>query len=189
MNYKIIPAENRQTGTWAGGTTEQLYIWPETAAYSNRDFAFRVSTAKVELDESDFTSLPCIIRWIMPLSGEMKLIHKGHGEVSLAPFAPHRFDGGWETRSFGRCTDFNLMLSAGWQGGISAEAGEYSCPDGGFVGVYAFGDAVEVVLSAPERRETVTLAPFDLLVLSGTAGLTLSGGQGAIFWVSPEKGQ
>ncbi|MBR1673274.1 MAG: HutD family protein [Fretibacterium sp.] len=108
-----LTAKDFQVSAWSGGKTVQIAIAPEGAAYADRDFLWRVSSATVELEESDFTALPDYERWIMPLSGEMRLSHDGGAPVSLAIYEAHRFDGADKTHSWGRCTDFNLMLRKG----------------------------------------------------------------------------
>ena len=54
---KLTPADF-VTSTWSGGTTTQLAIAPEGAVYAERSFLWRVSSATVELETSDFTPLP-----------------------------------------------------------------------------------------------------------------------------------
>lgn len=98
------------TTDWSGGTTTQVAIGPENAVYADRAFAWRISSARVELEESDFTALPDYDRYISVLSGEMRLWHNGGSELVLSPCSIHSFDGGWATHSVGKCTDFNLML-------------------------------------------------------------------------------
>ena len=101
------------TTTWAGGTTTQLAIAPKGALYANRDFLWRVSSATVEADESDFTVLNDYERVISTVRGEMTLRHNGGEELTLRPGDIHAFDGADNTHSAGRCTDFNLMLRKG----------------------------------------------------------------------------
>lgn len=98
---------------WSGGTTTQVAIAPEGAVYADRDFLWRISSASVDLDESDFTALPDYHRWISTLKGGMTLSHEGGEKIVLAPYEVHQFDGGVDTHSWGRCTDFNLMLRKG----------------------------------------------------------------------------
>ena len=98
---------------WSGGETIQLAIAPEGAAYADRDFLWRLSSATVKLDESDFTALPDYMRLISPISGVMRLSHNGGETVELKPYETHRFDGADSTHSWGCCTDFNLMLRKG----------------------------------------------------------------------------
>ena len=112
-----LTAGDFQVLPWSGGRTVQIVISPEGADYAARDFLWRVSSATVELDESDFTALPDYDRWIMPLSGPMRLSHNDGPEVALAPHEAHFFDGADKTHSWGRCTDFNLMLRKGRCGG------------------------------------------------------------------------
>ena len=98
---------------WSGGTTTQLAIAPEGAIYAERDFLWRISSATVDLEESDFTALPDYHRWISTLEGGMKLSHEKGAPIELSPYQVHQFDGGIDTHSWGKCTDFNLMLRKG----------------------------------------------------------------------------
>ncbi len=99
--------------TWSGGTTTQVSIAPEGAVYANRDFLWRISSATVDLEKSDFTALPDYNRYIATLDGEIDVIHNQGEPIHLAPYKVHAFDGGAETCSEGRCRDFNLMLRKG----------------------------------------------------------------------------
>ena len=119
MNYELCRKEAYKTSVWAGGKTREIFIYPKSASYADRDFDFRISSATVDLDTSTFTSLAGFQRYIMPLEGDMSLEHKGHHKVTLHPFEQDFFDGAWETTSFGKCTDFNLMLREGWEGRMS----------------------------------------------------------------------
>lgn len=98
------------TTTWSGGKTTQLAIAPDGASYAERAFLWRISSATVELEASDFTPLPDYDRLITTLQGEIDLSHDDAAWLHLRPYEVHRFDGGAATRSRGRCTDFNLML-------------------------------------------------------------------------------
>ncbi|MBQ9565964.1 MAG: HutD family protein [Synergistaceae bacterium] len=108
-----LTARDFQVSTWSGGRTIQIAISPEGAVYADRDFLWRVSSATVELEESDFTALSDYDRWILPLSGPIRLSHNGGAEINLAPNEAHFFDGAERTHCRGRCTDFNLMLRKG----------------------------------------------------------------------------
>lgn len=98
---------------WSGGTTAQIAIFPPGAAYGGRDFLWRVSSAVVEDERSDFTALPDYERWLMLLEGSLVLRHNGGAPFRLDSWQPHAFDGGADTESVGRCRDFNLMLRKG----------------------------------------------------------------------------
>ncbi len=94
---------------WSGGTTTEIFIYPEGAEYDQRNFSFRLSTASVEIDETTFTSLPGVKRTLMVLHGKMELSHEGHHTKMLQEHDVDEFDGGWKTTSKGKCIDFNLM--------------------------------------------------------------------------------
>ena len=98
---------------WSGGTTTQLAIYPENAVYADRDFLWRVSSATVDLEDSDFTPLPDYDRLIATLEGEIVLTHNGGAPLRLRPLEVHAFSGADATHSVGRCRDFNLMLRRG----------------------------------------------------------------------------
>ncbi|MDO4793409.1 MAG: HutD family protein, partial [Filifactor alocis] len=114
---RVLSAKNYVTTKWSGGTTTQLYIYPEDSDYSKRNFSWRVSTARIDDETSDFTSLPGVKRWILPITGDLDLDVEGD-KVHLKPFQTYCFDGGLPVRSSGRIRDFNLMLSEGWQGSV-----------------------------------------------------------------------
>lgn len=124
MNYqfKIIRKENLTTSRWSGGTTTQLYIYPQSALYAERNFYWRISSAVVEAPESDFTPLPGFLRIIMILEGELHLMHSGQHECYLKPFHQDTFLGDWQTKSKGIVTDFNLMLNQECKGSLTAIA-------------------------------------------------------------------
>lgn len=117
---KVLGKDKQNISTWSGGTTTELAIYPEGTSYKERDFAWRLSSANVDLDESTFTSLPGIWRYIMVIEGEMELEHEGYHKIYLKPYEQDSFSGEWVTRSKGRVRDFNLMLKAGYRGRIEA---------------------------------------------------------------------
>lgn len=116
MNFNILPSSVFQTRTWSGGTTTELFIFPQNSNYQENNFQFRLSTAKVEAEKSDFTSLPGVSRKLMVLSGSTTLIHEGHHSKQLNPFDVDSFEGDWKTTSKGKCTDFNLMTTRSTNG-------------------------------------------------------------------------
>ena len=122
MEYQIIASENFQPKRWSGGTTTELFIFPPTADYEKRNFQFRLSTAKVETEKSDFTSLPGISRKLMILFGKIAINHEGHYSRQLDKYDLDEFEGDWKTSSVGKCTDFNLMMTGKTSGELSAMA-------------------------------------------------------------------
>lgn len=120
MTYdiNIIRKNEHKTSSWSGGYTTQLYIYPESSIYSDLNFIFRVSSAEVSVNKSTFTSLPGINRKIMILDGTLNLKHEGHHEIKLNKFQQDSFKGEWLTKSYGKVTDFNLMMSNGCDGNL-----------------------------------------------------------------------
>ncbi len=112
MIRKLTPKDYRSS-EWSGGRTTQIAIYPPEAEYAKRSFLWRVSSATVELEDSDFTPLPDYERLIATLAGEIALTHNGGAPMTLRPLEVHAFSGADATHSQGRCTDFNLMLRRG----------------------------------------------------------------------------
>jgi len=120
MKNTIIPSASFLPVRWSGGTTTELFIFPETAEYTKRNFRFRLSTATVETRKSEFTSLSGISRKIMVLGGNITLTHDNHYTRQLSKFETDEFEGDWKTTSTGKCTDFNLMTDRKTNGMLSA---------------------------------------------------------------------
>jgi len=118
MGYKIeiITKDKIKTSNWSGGTTNEIYIYPENSNYKSLDFSWRISSATVDLEHSTFTSLPNIYRYITTLEGSMDLCHNKGPLTHLEPFEIHGFSGDFNTESFGKVIDFNLMLGPGCDG-------------------------------------------------------------------------
>lgn len=110
MKVKHLSYQDYKVSHWSGGKTTELFIYPLTADYQKRDFLFRISSATVEEERSDFTYLQQIDRVLILLKGEMKLVHEGHYTKALAPYDQDSFEGDWHTISYGKATDFNLMI-------------------------------------------------------------------------------
>lgn len=142
----IRKANTLTTSGWSGGTTTELFIWPETASYAQRDFGIRVSTATVELPVSEFTLLPGIERTLMVLEGTLMLVFEtgdGSAEVKLEPLEMAQFAGGTPTTGYGQVRDFNVMCAAGF----SAETVCETLEEGAFltIGQGAFATVVYVL--------------------------------------------
>ena len=116
MNSLLRKENNYSISEWSGGKTKELVIFPRDCRYADRDFIFRLSSATVELDESDFTMLPDYNRVLMVLEGSVVLTYDGKKTVHLNELEQDSFDGASVTKSFGRITDFNLMVRKGCDG-------------------------------------------------------------------------
>lgn len=181
MQYRIITPEEFVTGVWSGGTTTQLAIYPPGASYADRNFIFRLSSATVDTEQSEFTHLPDYDRWLMIFEGSARLVHSSEREVTINPYEYDAFDGGISTVSFGRVTDYNLMLRKGGTGYMKAigldknikeirimPQGEYQS---GFAGIFLRGEYAQITLCGePLKLEN----GCQLLVLfSGTETVSL----------------
>ena len=118
MHYDIVKINKDECSTseWSGGSTTELCIYPSNAQYKSRNFKWRVSSATIDDLESDFTNLPGINRVLMVLNGSMKLEHKDYYEIQLDPFEKDAFEGGWNTKSYGRGVDLNIMTDKSCMG-------------------------------------------------------------------------
>ncbi len=119
---KILNEENYKVSNWSGGSTTEIYISPKDSSIGNLDFDYRISTAKVGLEESNFTIMEGYKRIIMSLDNEIELTHyredKVIKEIKLSPFKEHRFLGDDKTISKGKCQDFNFIYRDNIEGKI-----------------------------------------------------------------------
>lgn len=120
MQYSIITPNNFNTIKWSGGTSTELLIYPPNSDYKQGNFDFRLSTATVEVEKSNFTSLPDISRKLMILEGEIEITHENQYRKKLAKFDIDSFEGDWKTSSIGKCVDFNLMTRGNTNGELTA---------------------------------------------------------------------
>lgn len=112
MKTSILSPKHFFISQWSGGSSTQLYISPANASYTARNFDLRISTAKVEVEESTFTALPGINRKLMILEGEIIILHEGQYSKQLKAFDVENFSGDWKTSAIGCCTDFNVMTTS-----------------------------------------------------------------------------
>ena len=120
INTRLITEDEYITTAWSGGKTTQLFIYPGESDYSRRNFKFRLSSATVESEKSEFTKLEGVYRFITPLDGQLKLTHNHIQYIDLQPFEVYEFDGNKDTVSFGKARDFNLMLRSGAEGKLDS---------------------------------------------------------------------
>lgn len=120
MEYRILKADSFRTSAWTGGKTTELAIFPENADYVERNFLWRLSTAVCEREETTFSRLPDYDRVLLVLSGDVVLAHQDVRVARLSPLEQDRFDGAYVTKSFGKITDYNLMVAKGNLGFLDA---------------------------------------------------------------------
>lgn len=117
----LLKSNDFQVSDWSGGKTKQLYLSPPTGHYGKREFDYRLSTATVELAESQFSDLSGFHRILMSLDHTLHLHNANQQEETvLAPFTPYFFEGSDSITSRGTCTDFNLIYSDHYQGQMLA---------------------------------------------------------------------
>lgn len=167
MKTTLLKSGQFQRNVWSGGTTVELFVFPSEASYARRDFRFRLSSATVDTETSEFTSLPGISRKLMLLSGNLTVHHEGHHSRTLKKFEVDQFEGDWKTSSIGQCTDFNLMTSGNTRGNISGmelQNGQSQLispePECDWQFVYVFSGNLDVLLT----DGIVSLSTGDLLV-------------------------
>ena len=120
-NVTLLRVNDFQVSDWSGGKTKQLYLSPPTGHYGKREFDYRLSTATVELAESQFSDLSGFHRILMSLDHTLHLHNASRQEETvLAPFTPYVFEGSDSITSRGTCTDFNLIYSDHYQGQMIA---------------------------------------------------------------------
>ena len=141
-NVTLLRANDFQVSDWSGGKTKQLYLSPPTGHYGKRDFDYRLSTATVELAESQFSDLSGFHRILMSLDHTLHLHNASRQEETvLAPFTPYVFEGSDSITSRGTCTDFNLIYSDHYQGQMLAISdGQELSRDEAIQFIYALGD-------------------------------------------------
>lgn len=169
MKIIHLHREDFKTTLWSGGRTTELFLSPPEGDYGKRDFLFRISSATVELEESDFTALDGVERYITPLDGSFVLSHPDSAPVALAPLSqPYGFSGGIPTHCIGKATDFNLMLK-GCQGKM--ELWQDSAPVRiGFNSYYPTEDAVFKI-----ENQSFSLKKGEMLVIFSEKDSILSG--------------
>lgn len=180
FDIKKITKEQQQKSSWAGGTTTQFAIYPEDSKYADRDFIWRLSSAVVELEESNFTSLPGFDRHLMVLEGNLRLVHHEHHSVMLNQYEHDSFKGCWDTVSYGRATDYNLMLKEGAKGRLehyNAAVGKQISikliKEGNKQGFFALFCYIGQI-SIEAKGEFDTLAEGELLIISYDDSLVIT---------------
>ena len=141
-NITLLKSSDFQVSNWSGGKTKQLYLSPPTGHYSKREFDYRLSTATVELAESQFSDLSGFHRILMSLDHTLHLHNASRQEETvLAPFTPYFFEGSDSITSRGTCTDFNLIYSDHYQGQMLAISdGQELTQDEAIQFIYALSD-------------------------------------------------
>lgn len=98
------------------GQAEELAIFPQGAAYEERNFVWRLSVSVFEQEGAALDQLGEYDRVLLALDGDTVLIHQGQRVIRLKALEQDRFDGCFSTKSFGRILGYNLMVRKGAAG-------------------------------------------------------------------------
>ena len=176
METTILSNQHFKVSDWSGGTTTELFIFPPDASYQERNFVFRLSTARIEIEKSTFTSLPGVTRKIMILYGEIRIDHQNHYAKNLYKFDVDTFEGDWKTTSVGRCTDFNLMTTEKIKADLTAVVIEKNQrldyqvePGWNWVLIYLYSGQINIQLN----HDFLTINSGILLVISNVVSCLL----------------
>lgn len=174
MEQRWIRPEDFTTTTWQGGSTTELYIYPEGENFRDRHFLFRLSSADFTSTTSTFSDFTGYERYLMPLKGTLWVEHRVDGEPlyrrDLAPYEREFFFGSWKTQSGNSldCRDFNFIVQAGTRHALEVlRAGEsYPAHKQGRLMLFSLGTCLVAI-----SGEELTLPPKHLLVLEETPAL------------------
>ncbi|EGJ27975.1 HutD family protein [Streptococcus porcinus] len=120
-DISILKSQSYSVSKWSGGKTKELYIFPKTSSYLEKNFDFRLSSATVSLVETNFSDLRGYHRLIMTLDRSMSLFNlETHEITKLKPFETFSFEGCDKIKSYGQCTDINLIYNDNYLGQMEA---------------------------------------------------------------------
>lgn len=100
-----------KTTDWSGGKTTEMFIYPTNSNYTDRSFDFRISSATVEVEESDFTDLTGFHRLLTIIDGQLELTVNDEYAFVLEKYVPFWFSGSDKVKSRGIVRDFNVIFS------------------------------------------------------------------------------
>ena len=171
MNVRILDPASRRETTWGGGKTTELYLFPADGSYAERRFAFRISSATVDVPESRFTRLDGVTRYLTPLTEGFYLKRAGRWQ-----FLPRgdvlRFSGEEDILCRGSGRDLNLMLK-GARGEMRVlPAGDHALTIHSFLFLYCPEETdVNGTVLPEDAFSEITSAGFSTLRLSRPAVL------------------
>lgn len=128
MTYQIITKAQQQRSDWTGGSTLQLQIHPADATLAERNFAWRLSSATVNQGGA-FSQFQGFGRWLGVRRGAGLSLEIDNHRLDVREKSHMLwFSGDAKTSAElldGPVVDINLILAAGWQGGMQAL--EFTC--------------------------------------------------------------
>lgn len=150
-----------KTTDWSGGKTTEMFVYPPTSSYADRNFDFRISSATVEVEESDFTDLSGYHRLLTILDGQLELSVNNEPAFVLKRDVPFWFLGSDKVKSRGVVRDFNVIYSSNykvnWTILTSSENRNVSLQQGDFAFYYLLQGEVELNDKLIKENELVML--------------------------------
>lgn len=110
MNIQLFSKKNTKPSIWSGGFTYEYMIYPKTAIYADRDFAFRISSATIEQVPSEFTQFKGFYRYLVMLDNGLEIEVNKEKKV-YEKYEIMEFNSDDEVTSYTKGTDFNWMVS------------------------------------------------------------------------------
>ncbi|HOW23132.1 MAG TPA: HutD family protein [Sedimentibacter sp.] len=166
MKWKIIDKEDFMVTKWTGGETAQIFIYPEDAIFSEKNFLWRISSATFTSTESRFSDFTGYQRYILPLKGKLSLYHEGLYNRELDKYEVEYFDGSWTTFSKNSldCRDYNFIVRNGNLAKMQILNGrcEYFLRGSEIATIFSMDD---FVIAIEDCDEKIDVSGFSLLVL------------------------
>ncbi|MEN2488489.1 HutD family protein [Flavobacterium sp. B11] len=159
MNIQLFSKKNTKPSIWSGGLTYEYMIYPKTANYADRDFAFRISSATIEQTPSEFTKFKGYHRYLVMLDNDLDVEvnkeKKAHEKYEIM-----EFNSDDEVTSFTKGTDFNWMVSEKIsRHKLEIANGNQNC-NAEIVILFSFNETVITIDEKPYHLE-----PYDVLVI------------------------
>ncbi|OXA65458.1 hypothetical protein B0A67_24375 [Flavobacterium aquidurense] len=110
MNIRLLPKKDSKASIWSGGSTYEYMIYPKTANYSDRDFAFRISSATIEKVPSAFTKFQGYHRYLVMLDNSLDIEVNKEKKI-YEKYEILEFNSDDEVTSYTKGIDFNWMVS------------------------------------------------------------------------------
>lgn len=110
MNISLYPKKNSKASIWSGGLTYEYMIYPKTANYADRDFVFRISSATIEKEPSEFTKFMGYYRYLVMLDNCLDIEINKEKKV-YEKYEIMEFNSDDEVTSYTKGIDFNWMVS------------------------------------------------------------------------------
>lgn len=188
-DFRIITPKDFIVHGWSGGTTSEIFLYPEGSDYKDKSFEVRISSADITIDGTPYSDFSGYTRLICPIKGTMDIHHKSHHSCKLNSFEVDRFDGSWLTQSYGQCTDFNLLFSQNWEGDMKKvlAPAKLTLPCDQYHGFFSCSDkSLEINIKTSQLNQTIKLDSnaFLLIFSDEETGLEIRGKTSPLVYVN-----